>query len=130
MGTLSPEIGHFSHIKHMISKSWFGPTTNRRKISLTCRRTLALPKVIIIQKLNEAVRGWVGYFYYGNCSRNMATTKRFLEERVRIYLRRKQAKKNRGYRQYPNQYLYANLHLYKIPTTAPWTQTAKASGRR
>ena len=23
-----------------------------------------------------------------------------------------------------------NLHLYKIPTTAPWTQTAKASGRR
>jgi len=98
--------------------------------SLTCRRTLALPKVIIIQKLNEAVRGWVGYFYYGNCSRNMATTKRFLEERVRIYLRRKQAKKNRGYRQYPNQYLYANLHLYKIPTTAPWTQTAKASGRR
>jgi len=41
-----------------------------------------------------------------------------------------QAKKNRGYRQYPNQYLYANLHLYKIPTTAPWTQTAKASGRR
>lgn len=52
------------------------------------------------------------------------------KERVRIYLRRKQAKKNRGYRQYPNQYLYANLHLYKIPTTAPWTQTAKASGRR
>jgi RNA-directed DNA polymerase len=98
--------------------------------SLTCRRTLALPKVIIIQKLNEAVRGWVGYFYCGNCSRNMATTKRFLEERVRIYLRRKQAKKNRGYRQYPNQYLYENLYLYKIPTTAPWTQTAKASGRR
>jgi hypothetical protein len=29
MGTLSPEIGHFSHIKHMISKSWLGPTTNR-----------------------------------------------------------------------------------------------------
>jgi hypothetical protein len=56
--------------------------------------------------------------------------KRFLEERVRIYLRRKQAKKNRGYRHYPNQHLYANLHLYKIPTTAPWTQTAKASGRR
>jgi len=98
--------------------------------ALTCRRTLRLPKEVIIQKLNEAVRGWVGYFYYGNCSRNLTTTKRFLEERVRIYLRRKQAKKNRGYRQYPNQYLYTNLHLYKIPTTAPWTQTAKASGRR
>ena len=98
--------------------------------ALTCRRTLRLPDEVVIQKLNEVAKGWAGYFYYGNCSRNLATVKRFLEERVRIYLRRKQAKKNRGYRQYPNQYLYANLHLYKIPTTAPWTQTAKASGRR
>jgi group II intron reverse transcriptase/maturase len=97
---------------------------------LTCRRMLRLPKEVIIQKLNEAVRGWAGYFYYGNCSQNLSMVKRFLEERVRIYLRRKQAKKNRGYRQYPNQHLYTNLHLYKIPTTAPWTQTAKASGRR
>ena len=39
--------------------------------ALTCRRTLGLPKEVIIQKLNEAVRGWVGYFYYGNCSRNL-----------------------------------------------------------
>jgi RNA-directed DNA polymerase len=98
--------------------------------ALTCRRTLGIPKERIIQKLNEAVRGWVGYFYYRNCSRNLSMVKRFLEERVRIYLRRKQAMKNRGYRQYPNQYLYENLHLYKIPTTAPWTQTAKATGRR
>ena len=98
--------------------------------ALTCRRTLRLPKEVVIQKLNEAVRGWAGYFYYGNCSRNLSMVKRFLEERVRIHLRRKQAKKNRGYHQYPNQYLYVNLHLYKIPTTAPWTQNAKASGRR
>ena len=98
--------------------------------ALTCRRTLRLPKEVVIQKLNEAVRGWAGYFYYGNWCRNLATVKRFLEERVRIYLRRKQAKKSRGYRQYPNQYLYEDLHLCKIPTTAPWTQTAKASGRR
>jgi group II intron reverse transcriptase/maturase len=98
--------------------------------ALTCRRTHRLPKEVIIQKLNEVVRGWVGYFYYGNCSRNLSTVKRFLEERVRIYLRRKQAKKNRGYGQYPNQYLYENLYLYKIPTTAPWIQAAKASGRR
>ena len=98
--------------------------------ALTCRRTLGLPKEVIIQRLNEVTRGWVGYFYYRNCSRNLARVKRFLEERVRIYLRRKQGKKSRGYRQYPNQYLYGNLQLYKIPTTAPWTQTAKAPGRR
>ncbi len=28
------------------------------------------------------------------------------------------------------RYLYETLGLYKIPTTAPWTRTAKASGRR
>jgi group II intron reverse transcriptase/maturase len=98
--------------------------------ALTCRKTLHLPKEVVIKKLNEVVRGWAGYFYYKNCSRDLSTIKRFLDERVRIYLRRKHAKKSRGYKAYPYQYLYETLGLYKIPTTAPWTQTAKAAGRR
>jgi hypothetical protein len=98
--------------------------------ALTCRNTLRLPKEVVIKKLNELVRGWTGYFYYGNCSRDLTKLKEFLDERVRIYLRRKHAKKNRGYKDYPYRYLYDHLGLYKIPTTAPWTQTAKASGRR
>jgi group II intron reverse transcriptase/maturase len=98
--------------------------------ALTCRKTLHLPKEVVIKKLNEVVRGWAGYFYYKNCSRDLSTIKRFLDERVRIYLRRKHAKKSRGYKAYPYQYLYETLGLYKIPTTAPWTQTAKADGRR
>jgi RNA-directed DNA polymerase len=98
--------------------------------ALTCRKNLRLPKEVVIRKLNELVRGWVGYFYYANCSRELANLKGFLEERVRIYLRRKHAKKGRGYRAYPYSYLYETLGLYKIPTTAPWTQTAKAFGRR
>jgi RNA-directed DNA polymerase len=98
--------------------------------ALTCRNNLRLPKEVLIRKLNELVRGWTGYFYYGNCSRDLTKLKEFLDERVRIYLRRKHAKKSRGYKAYPYQYLYKTLGLYKIPTTAPWTQTAKASGRR
>jgi len=98
--------------------------------ALTCRKTLHLPKEVVIKKLNEVVRGWAGYFYYKNCSHDLSTIKRFLDERVRIYLRRKHAKKSRGYKAYPYQYLYETLGLYKIPTTAPWTQTAKAAGRR
>ena len=98
--------------------------------ALTCRKTLCLPKEVVIKKLNETVRGWVGYFYYGNCSRDLSSLKGFLDERVRTYLRRKHAKKSRGYKDYPYQYLYGTLGLYKIPTTAPWTRTVKASGRR
>ena len=94
----------------------------------TCRKTLWLPTEVVVEKLNEIVRGWVGYFYYGNCSGDLARMKAFLEERVRIYLKRKHGQKSRGYKKYPPRYLYEVLELYKIPTTAPWTQTAKASG--
>jgi RNA-directed DNA polymerase len=98
--------------------------------ALTCRKNLGLPKEVVIRKLNELVRGWVGYYYYAHCTRDLTKLKGFLDERLRIYLRRKHAKKSRGYRAYPYRYLYETLGLYKIPTTAPWTQTAKAFGRR
>jgi hypothetical protein len=98
--------------------------------ALIRRNNLRLPKEMVIRKLNELVRGWAGYFYYGNCSRDFTKLKNFFNERVRVYLRRKHAKKSRGYKAYPHRYLYENLGLYKIPTTAPWTQTVKASGRR
>jgi RNA-directed DNA polymerase len=97
---------------------------------LTCRRNLALPMEVAINKLNEIVRGWTGYFYYENCSKDLAAVKHYLEERVRIYLRRKHRKKGRGYKAYGYRFLYERLGLYKIPTTAPWTQTVNASGRR
>jgi RNA-directed DNA polymerase len=97
---------------------------------LTCRKTLALPKEVVIAKLNETVRGWANYFYYGNCSKSFVHLKNYMEERVRMYMRRKHRLKGRGYSRYPNEYLYNILGLYKMPVTAPWTQTVKAAGRR
>jgi group II intron reverse transcriptase/maturase len=98
--------------------------------SLTCRKNLAFSKEAVVNKLNEVVRGWTIYFYYGHCSRDLKGLRGYLNERVRTYLRRKHGMKNRGYKAYPYKYLYGELGLYKIPTTAPWTQAAKASGRR
>ena len=96
----------------------------------TCRKNLALPKEVIIARLNQALRGWANYFYYGNCSKTFTQMKNYLEERVRVYLRRKHRLKGRGYTKYRNAYLYQNLGLYRIPTTAPWAQAVKAAGRR
>ena len=45
--------------------------------ALTCRRNLALPTEVVIEKLNELVRGWVGYFYYGHCSRDLSGSRGF-----------------------------------------------------
>jgi RNA-directed DNA polymerase len=96
--------------------------------NLTCRRTLALPTEVVIQKLNEAVRGWVGYFYYRNCGKDFSTLRWFLEERVRIYLRRKHQRKSRGYKAYPYNYLYETLGLFKIPMQARLSGAVKAIG--
>ncbi len=96
----------------------------------TCRKNLALPREVIIARLNQALRGWANYFYYGNCSKTFVHLRNYTEERVRMYLRRKYRLKSRGYLKYPNTYLYENLGLYSIPTTAPWAQAAKAAGRR
>jgi len=95
---------------------------------LTCRSAHSLPTEVVIRKLNEVVRGWVGYFRYANCSRDLSQLKGYLGERVRIYLRRKRAKKGRGYKIYTYRYLHETLGLYKIPTSVPWTQPAKAAG--
>ena len=35
---------------------------------LTTERYSATPTEVVIQRVNEVVRGWVGYFYYGNCA--------------------------------------------------------------
>ena len=72
----------------------------------------------------------MNYFYYGHCSNDLLRLRRFLDERVRTYLRRKHRMKSRGYKAFPYRYLYEDLGLYKIPMTVPWTRTAKVSGRR
>jgi len=96
----------------------------------TCRKNLALSGEVIIARLNQALRGWANYFYYGNCSKTFVHLRNYTEERVRMYLRRKHRLKGRGYKKYPTAYLYEILGLYKLPATAPWAQAAKAAGRR
>ena len=97
---------------------------------LTTERYSATPTDVVIRKVNGVVRGWVGYFHYGNCTRALSSLGEYLVRRIRIYLRRKHRFNGYGYKKFPNEYYYQNLGLYKIPRTAPWTQSAKAAGRR
>jgi RNA-directed DNA polymerase len=95
---------------------------------LTGKRNHTLPEEVVIDRLNEVVRGWVNYFYYKHCSRSMSVLKYYQERRVKIFLKRKH--KQTSYAAYSFDYLYDSLGLYRIPLTAPWTQTVKATGRR
>jgi len=97
---------------------------------LTTERYSATPTETVIRRVNEVVRGWVGYFYYGNCTSAMSALRYYLGYRMRIYIRRKHHHHSLGYKAFPDKYYYEALGLYKVPTTAPWTQSAKASGGR
>jgi len=97
---------------------------------LTTEQYSAIPTEVVIQKVNEVVRGWVGYFYYGNCTKPMSALRYYLSYRMRIYLRRKHHFHSLGYKAFPDSYYHESLGLYKVPTTAPWRQPANAHGRR
>jgi len=98
---------------------------------LTTERYSATPTEVVIRRVNEVARGWVGYFRYGNCTKAMSTLRRYLVYRMRIYLRRKHHYSSFGYKAYPDKYYFETLGLYEVPTKAPWVlQNAKVSGGR
>jgi hypothetical protein len=86
----------------------------------TTERYSATPTEVVIQRVNEVVRGWVGYFYYGNCTTAMSYLRQYLVWRIRIYLHRKHHYNGYGYKRFPDDYYYQALG-FKIPRTAPWT---------
>jgi len=91
---------------------------------LTGRNRTCLPLDAILEPVNAAVRGWVGYFHYRNCSSTMSSLKGYVEERVRTHLRKRHKIRSRGagYARFSNGVLYARYGLYKVPTTAGWTK--------
>ena len=97
---------------------------------LTTERYSATPTEVVIRRVNEVVRGWTGYFYYGNCTNAMSALRYYLCYRMRVYMRRKHHFRSYGYSSFPDSYYYDSLGLYKIPSVAPWRQAANASGRR
>ena len=93
--------------------------------ALTERPHLARPTADVLTELNRVVRGWAGYFHFQHCGRAFSALRRFLTQRVRIYLRRKHRTQSWGYRAFPDAVLYGRLGLYRLPG-APWAAPASA----
>ncbi|MBF0329993.1 MAG: hypothetical protein HQL10_12610 [Nitrospirae bacterium] len=103
----------------------------RSKIKqLTSERYSTVPTEEVIRRANEVARGWVCYFRYGNCTKALSSLRSYLVYRIRVYLRRKHHYRSFGYSAYPNKYYFETLGVYEVPTTPPWIQSAKTSGRR
>ncbi len=95
---------------------------NAKVTALTQRNLTPISLPIIVQRLNQSLRGWACYFDYGNSTKVFRDVKRHAEERMRTHLRRRHKIKARrvGDGRFPNRVLYDHHGLYKLPTTAPW----------
>ena len=82
------------------------------------------PLTMVIEDINTALRGWVGYFHYRNSSNALGSLKFHVEGRVRTHLRKRHKIKSRaaGFTRFTNRSLYEKYGLYKVPTIAGWTK--------
>jgi RNA-directed DNA polymerase len=92
-------------------------TTPRWNLESTERR---------VAELNALLRGWSGYFNQGRVIRAYRIIQRYTDARLRRWLIRRQGKRGTGYRQYPNEYLYETLGLFRLPESRAAVTKAKA----
>ncbi len=86
----------------------------------TTRQHACHPPAMVMADLNQQMRGWVQYFHYGHCSQAFNKLRRYLTDRVRIYLHRRRGQGPWRYDVYPDHVLHDKYGLYQIPVTAPW----------
>jgi group II intron reverse transcriptase/maturase len=79
-----------------------------------------------VAELNALLRGWSGYFNQGRVVRAYRIIQHYTDARLRRWLIRRRGKRGTGYRQYPNEYLYETLGLYRLPQSRAAVTNAKA----
>lgn len=89
---------------------------------LTRRALTPMPLSMLMERLNQTLRGWTGYFHYRNSTKVLNMVKWHAEERLRTHMRKRHKIKFRagGYERFPSRVLYERYGLFKVPTTAPW----------
>jgi len=89
---------------------------------LTRRALTPMPLPMLMERLNQTLRGWTGYFHYRNSTKVLNMVKWHAEERLRTHMRKRHKIKFRagGYERFPSRVLYERYGLFKVPTTAPW----------
>ena len=88
-------------------------------------RTL-LDADVIVKRLNRKLAGWANYFCLGPVSSAYRIINDHAVTRLRRWLRIKHKVPGKGFKRYPNQYLYAQLGLIDLPGRTrdfPWAKT-------
>jgi len=112
------------HYAHVQPSKRSAQVIKDRVTELTVRNRTGWPMNRIVEEVNTTVRGWVGYFHYRNCSKVLTNVKHHVETRMKVHLGKRHKVRNLMsvlYR-YKTRDLYGIYGLYKVPTTAGWTQ--------
>ena len=87
------------------------------------RTTLGRQPEEVIPEINRQLRGWKGYFHYGNSTRVFGQVQQFVERRVCRWLWRKHGCTQGLWTYLTPGNLYERLELYRLPQRAAWTGT-------
>jgi RNA-directed DNA polymerase len=79
----------------------------------------------VVERVNQILRGWSGYYHYRNSSRVFSKTKWWVETRMKRWLWRKHACARALWTDYPDAKLYHAYGLWPLPTAAGWTQQGR-----
>jgi len=91
----------------------------------TARNWLTTTAEKRVEELNYILRGWSNYFNQGPVLKEYRMVRQYTERRLRRWLVSKHKGVGTGYRQYPDEFLYKKLGLYKLPEQRPTLPRAK-----
>jgi RNA-directed DNA polymerase len=77
----------------------------------------------VIAEANLVLRGWSGYFRYGNCTQVMARARFDVHRRVQRWLWKKHGQRRSKRRFFSAERLHQHYGLYEIPINAPWKES-------
>lgn len=103
-----------------------------RKLRENLRRvlnhwTLHISEQEALRTVNRKLKGWAGYFHYGNSTLAFQHMQQYVRGRVRRWLWRRHQRKGSPYRRYPDEALHQHYNLWQLPTRAAWkTRTTHA----
>jgi RNA-directed DNA polymerase len=83
-------------------------------------RTLWRPIKAVVTEVNRVLRGWAGYFHYGNSTLVMTQLRNYSRNRLRRWLWRKHACRRSLWQHYTAERMHAHYGLYALPIVAGW----------
>ena len=84
----------------------------RRKLKGIIRSSRSQSVEHVIESINPVLRGWVQYFAVGHSSRDFASLRNWVEQKIRRHLARARQRQGFGWKRWSRSWLYATLKLF------------------